>query len=117
VLNPPIHFECVGGLAQFTITQFVFAASGPTLSTLTATPDGMSYRVLTGAINGSSFHVEFSGAFPGPFGPVNDHYTLDGVFQTDGLWTGTFEAVFSGSGAELLGCSGQAYQGLLGIRQ
>jgi len=115
-VSPVIHFECVFGLAQFTVTGFVFTPS-TSGSTLTVTPIGLQDRDMTGVINGNHFSVQVSSEFTGPFGNVNDSYTLDGEFQPDGTWTGTFQAFFSGGGAELFGCTGQAYPNLVGTHQ
>src|SRR5262249_36814681 len=48
-VSPVIHFECVFGLAQFTVTSFVFTPSTSD-STLTVTPVGLPARALTGVI-------------------------------------------------------------------
>src|SRR5262245_597048 len=55
-VTPVIHFECVFGLAQFTVTGFVFTPS-TSGSTLTVTPIGLQDRDMTGVINGNHFSV------------------------------------------------------------
>ena len=110
-VSPDIQFSCALGLAGFTVTDFVFAASA---TALTVTPVGLTDRDMTGVLNGNNFSVQVSSSFGGPFGTVYDSYSLTGEFQPDGTWTGTFQAFFTGGGAELFGCTGQVYPNLVG---
>src|SRR5262245_4526591 len=110
-VNPGIQFSCALGLAHFGVSSFYFNVSGTQL-----TVDGAP-ETMTGSVSDSGFNVEGTGSFDYVFGTVQETYTLTGTFDpATGNWAGTFQALFSGPGVDLGGCSGATYQ-IQGSRQ
>jgi cysteine-rich repeat protein len=103
---PSVSYSCAFGLVDFNVTAWTFADLGN--GKMVVRGSGLP-RVMSGAVASCASGTGFTVSESVP-GTCEETYRLQGQFSDANNWSGTFSAIYSGSGGSCFNCVNQVWQ-------